>query len=702
MFPVLLFCLFVFLPRDISAKKTIEIDVKKSSYKEEVYEVSKNFKIKLIDKKISEVQCSSQFYGYQYATALYLDEEDSIIKVSTVTDEMSDVWQCLVKDIESDKDENIFFEIRVPGAKPPQTVLVNNVVVPTRRDPNDRNSHLAEYYYVKEDRVHVACVNTFMKDNSEINLTYQYLNSTEKPYEQMSSEYRVGFSTTLQAKHNNSKMYCEFSRRNNQIQRLQVTFLLQKNTNVMNLIINEATVRGTRVESYDSYMIYSFQYAYFNDEDTITLNCERDENLNKDIRMRCKGCTNSSATDSSNIIYEWFKPKDISRHSLISIDAHENMATDSQHSLLERFQIGIVQLNAGLNEFHKLEMTGLPLKNIVIQLYGSNIQTIYYEFTNEEHLTLTCSKNIDKHYLIFDDEKSLKEEMFISKSITINKSHHNLTTSCYLSKTKTATANTIKEQIQVIFRIKGEKYAEVPTTESIPTSKVSPTTPITSTMPIISSTTTITSTTTIISSTTTEISSTEASRDADSGVNWVVVAVGILMLIIVITICAVVYRMVRRKRQMQRIHDYENVCLNNDSAIPPYPKQWENDYAVPNLFPNSKGDEVPIDGLYAKPIPKNQRLKNVPETFYSNVSSSQAILEGRDSDALYAEPVNTDPTYSNQGVNKVVTKVQGQVLYTEVVPKSMRPTYANVSKQNVKSNNLDYAEPTYSLPINLY
>ncbi|XP_075988659.1 uncharacterized protein LOC142984760 isoform X2 [Anticarsia gemmatalis] len=537
------------------------------------------------------------------------------------------------------------FRIRVREIDSPQMVLVNNVVLPTNRKTLEERviDHSAQYRYLLGDSVSVSCASIQLDQNicQSIEMYYEQVVPKDDALKTEPVTSNTGFinlRTKLKHGHDNSKMICICTTRNDKTT-TQITFqLVTSFNNDINVAVNGVAIRFQSQSEHES--TYKFETSAINiicSSNLQDVGVQKDGNcnalidhfaiddgkafnttleINSECTFQCK-LSNRAAEDSYNIIFQP-APKDFTVTSIMNMD--------------------------------------LPENNTMMEIiYGTAMKLIYYEFEDGDEVPITCSYIKDKvgpilKMLIDGEKQSGGTYVFLNKNLTSQDDNTKLT---YETKETVEPENEIFGRIVVVFRKKRP--------------------PVTTTV--------ITTSTTLA-----------YDEGLDQKTLMALAATGVALCIVLICVVITIYKMNKRKRQKAGPTPYENF---RDATIPAHPPQWagveEPKYEVPIDQRNDiviYSEPVGMPDTYAVPIPKNQRNKPSTEPTYADLEFTK---KGPPSNY-----VNAQSQYATVGElnSQVVPKSARQGdhnAYGNVFPDSQ---YAN-------SGPTEYVEPAYCVPHNL-
>ncbi|KAF9794627.1 hypothetical protein SFRURICE_014174 [Spodoptera frugiperda] len=333
----------------------------------------------------------------------------------------------------------------------------------------------------------------------------------------------------------------------------------------------------------------------------------------------------------------------------------------------------------------------LNANRTVLEVSNETLQVIYYEFDADEDLEIKCSvrkRPLNVVYMHFQNNHTTGQNM-ISKLVTLKYSSSNPPVICYLrdqvNDVQSLKRDEIMYQIEVKFVAK-DTYGTEPDL-------------------------TTTTTTTIANRDTLDSDALNSdTNQANEQVPYeVIAAIGAVAIVIIISIFIILLK-VRKRNQTEgnpQNNNYENLPTPSDGSIPPYPSQWEsNNYAVPV---DQRHDEpsysVPIQPLYAEPVPKNARKPK-----QNQVSPTYAILNHPNKPKRNVIKDTNDPNYSevysrnNEAYANVIKENSPYVnadepMYCEANVARSQNHYTNVnSSPYANSSAQEYVEPTYCEP----
>ncbi|XP_050558135.1 uncharacterized protein LOC118280211 isoform X2 [Spodoptera frugiperda] len=342
-----------------------------------------------------------------------------------------------------------------------------------------------------------------------------------------------------------------------------------------------------------------------------------------------------------------------------------------------------------LNDTKIMEMV-LPANRTVLEVSNETLQVIYYEFDADEDLEIKCSvrkRPVNVVYMHFQNNYTTGQNM-ISKLVTLKYSSSNPPVICYLrdqvNDAQPSKRDEIMYQIEVKF-VPKDTYGTEPD--------------------LTTTTTTIANRDTLDS----DALNSDTNQANEQVPYEVIAAIGAVAIVIIISIFIILLK-VRKRNQTEgnpQNNNYENLPTPSDGSIPPYPSQWEsNNYAVPV---DQRHDEpsysVPIQPLYAEPVPKNARKPK-----QNQVSPTYAILNHPNKPKRNVIKDTNDPNYSevysrnNEAYANVIKENSPYVnadepMYCEASVARSQNHYTNVhSSPYANSSAQEYVEPTYCEP----
>ncbi|XP_075982186.1 uncharacterized protein LOC142980600 [Anticarsia gemmatalis] len=434
-----------------------------------------NFNLFFEDTHFNSFKCRSFYYGTEFETELVDKGIYSELKINNVTDDMSDVWICEIN--EKNVDKLIRFKVRVVGAKPTQMILVNDVVLPTRRVASDTKReptrHIAEYQYNEGERVEVACLNPYAS-YCTLYMNYEYANSLDEMFQNISNYARISVNTKLLRTHNDTEMLCSCRCSQAHLNTdLELKFILKRKHDIITLTINDnIIIRGTRMNRGNNTAIY-YKLAYSVKNATLKVNFKIYQD-SVDLTDLPEATLKTENNTSLNLRFNQTEKLKNEKIIILAVSSH---FSESTH-VVEEVQLGFTDINAYyLTNHGELIMLGIPQGNVSVEMhenYGNKY--IYYEYYNGEQLKLTC-KALTIGELKFEGKVTMRDNITIIYNL--RKKHHKTKVICSL-RSIALEQGTLRMktfgQIHVMFSFKDTKYNKIDflttTTEiSLPTSR---------------------------------------------------------------------------------------------------------------------------------------------------------------------------------------------------------------------------------------
>ncbi|XP_047038689.1 uncharacterized protein LOC124643696 isoform X2 [Helicoverpa zea] len=595
--------------------------------------------------------------------------------ISTFTAQtwMRDNWNCTVfthKNIEqflprvkhpiytNDTFAGAYCSMKINVARresPPQTILVNNMVLPIRFNHRSKVSYLwtAKYRYGDGDLVNATCAN--FQNTDSVTISYFFADNLSDLFNSSEETKSVaaGFITEMHDEHNGSVMTCSCKGQGDHtLVVVMVTFILGnfKYNNQMTVKINGKYLRYYVA---DNNSFSEIEYKSTRGE-FITVVCEKkDPNTVLQIleAKNLSGATQKNSSMTSTILFE--SSENVGKKFRCGLDSENK----GQIVLIEiKFSIGELKISADL---HPIDVQLEP-KSIALELYYyRKLRVIYYDFEVGQTLNVVCKKLFEKNVPIMKlkleypaeniDKLYPQEARNISHSFELNEKNEATKISCQLREMAGNDESKLIREIRVILR---EKQI-----------------------------------------TTTSTTTTTTSMPVDPPLIYKIVAVVVSVVSIIICVTTAVIKMKKKSQVQGGPHNpnYENLQNPRDPTIPAYPPQWDNQYAVPvDRRSENTTYSVPFtEPAYAEAIPKSQRNRNVTDPTY-------AVLDIKNQPQKNVYKETDDPNYSE------VYATRKEQCYAEVLPKVLRDKfkkdnnpYVNVGNESPYAN---AGEPMYCEP----
>ncbi|XP_063898677.1 uncharacterized protein LOC110381388 isoform X1 [Helicoverpa armigera] len=536
---------------------------------------------------------------------------------------------------------------------PPQTILVNNMVLPTSFNHRFDVSFLwrAEYRYGDGDLINATCAN--FQNTAPVTMSYFFADNLSNLFNSSAETKSVaaGFITEMHHEHNGTVMTCSCKGQGHTLIAVMVTFILG-NFKYNNQIAVKINGKYLRYYVPDNNSFSELEYKSTRGE-SITVVCEKkDQNTVLQIleAESLIGHTRKNSSMSSTISFE--SSKNIDKKFRCGLDSENK----GQIVLIElKFSIGELQISTDL---HPIDVQLEPKSTVLELYYYRKLRVIYYDFEVGQSLNVVCKKLFEKNVAIMKlnleypaeniDKLYPQEERNISHSFELNEKNEATNISCQLREMAGGDESKLIREIKIILREKQITTTSTTTTTSMP---------------------------------------------VDPPLTYKIVAVVVSVVSIIICVTTAVIKMKKKSQVQGGPHNpnYENLQNPRDPTIPAYPPQWDNQYAVPvDRRSENTTYSVPFtEPAYAEAIPKSQRNKTLTDPTY-------AVLDIKNQPQKNVYKETDDPNYSE------VYATRKEQCYAEVLPKVLRDKfkkdnnpYVNVGNESPYAN---AGEPMYCEP----
>uniref|UniRef100_A0A2A4JR74 ZP domain-containing protein n=1 Tax=Heliothis virescens TaxID=7102 RepID=A0A2A4JR74_HELVI len=608
-----------------------------------------------------------------------------------------------------------FMNIRVrqktsEAARPPQTILVNNMVLTTKPADLKERNFMAEYRYVDEDVVNVTCAN--FQNHNTVTITYPYADKLSDKFNSSSetTTMAAGFITKMRVEHSNSSITCRCKDDNNNIITVMVKFVLFSFTNnPLEVRINNLNLRYVTNDEGN----YSEIEYKFTPQQNMSVVCETreedaimrfvDESNIKELKTFGAKQRDLKLNKSSEITFV-SNPKYDGKSLRCSLDSKK----DNKNKVLIQIKFSKVEY---IEEKYPIGVE-IGSKGTAMELYYyKKLRVIYYDFVVGETLNLKCkrfsspngpSTELHLEYTAANISRCSEKKQgntSIDYSFELSQKNEATVISCYLKETCPGDKCVVMRQVLVILR---EKQITTTTTSTMPPlSEVVKTTPLPDAQP-------------------------DTVEDQSLLYKILAVVMGIIS-IIIICVSTIITKM-RKKNRPQRGYNphYENLQNSRDGTIPAHPPQWDSQYAVPvDRRPEDTTYSVPFNSepAYATAIPKSERNKNMAEptyavldikgpraknTFKETDDPNYSEVYANRKDQCYAEVIpkvlrdkfkKDNNPYVNVGNESPYANTGGEPMYCEPSVATNNSPYANINNERyANSRGNEYVEPTYCEP----
>ncbi|CAB3237549.1 unnamed protein product [Arctia plantaginis] len=395
------------------------------------------------------------------------------------TKKMSSLWKCRIltnegigiKPVTYDKEEKKNFtelfchvNVHVRLLETPQTVLVNNMILPTERmDYTEEDvDRYAVYNYLNGDEVTVACIlgSNILKEDTvppyTIEFQYNYAENLDNMFKELKTTRTTlgyGFRTKLQAQHHNTVMICKCQGQNNHTT-IKVTFVQQQKIESNGYItVNGLIARPIQGTKNDNH--FTFNYLFFKDEH-VEIVCKSHHGFSAAGKQ--EECKTGNQTYTRN-------PKTPFEYKCLLCDDNNVLANE----------INVITKSFAPNfkENKRLDVD-LPRDNILLELFNykemDRHSWIYYEFEEGKKVELKCIYSKDENskaemvVKYFFNKKEFKE----SKQVTLTSEDDNKYFECLLMEAMDPHdySPMIYKNITVLFRKRPVVTITTPSTSS--------------------------------------------------------------------------------------------------------------------------------------------------------------------------------------------------------------------------------------------
>ncbi|XP_050558134.1 uncharacterized protein LOC118280211 isoform X1 [Spodoptera frugiperda] len=655
-----------------------------------------NIMIKTIyGKVINDASCYSKYTDYSFGTeSQNVYRNESTYKASK---EMGMVWECsftslkdnsnLFKEILYTKGEDTYARtictmyIHVRRQKAPMVILVNNMQMALKQTPlsDEEADFTAIHHYKVGDKVYITCVTENYNEHDTISM--QSPNVGKLTHSDLNSSRRLFIKTTLTSLHD-GKYYLFTLKNQSDYTSVRLRFI-ETTDDPMNITINGILMRPQLNNIINNQ--YTITYVHKSNS-RIYVICETTPNYKLLILNKAFWGINyyqNELTPEQKINIHFTSPPNKTPNFRCSTDNRQNGHVAQACDIMFKSDDKL------LNDTKIMEMV-LPANRTVLEVSNETLQVIYYEFDADEDLEIKCSvrkRPVNVVYMHFQNNYTTGQNM-ISKLVTLKYSSSNPPVICYLrdqvNDAQPSKRDEIMYQIEVKF-VPKDTYGTEPD--------------------LTTTTTTIANRDTLDS----DALNSDTNQANEQVPYEVIAAIGAVAIVIIISIFIILLK-VRKRNQTEgnpQNNNYENLPTPSDGSIPPYPSQWEsNNYAVPV---DQRHDEpsysVPIQPLYAEPVPKNARKPK-----QNQVSPTYAILNHPNKPKRNVIKDTNDPNYSevysrnNEAYANVIKENSPYVnadepMYCEASVARSQNHYTNVhSSPYANSSAQEYVEPTYCEP----
>ncbi|KAJ8707724.1 hypothetical protein PYW07_011401 [Mythimna separata] len=464
----------------------------------------------------------------------------------------------------------------------PQTILVNNMVVPAvREDQTEKDvDFTAEYHYVDGDIVNVTCVNLLNKHKAPLTMEYEMagIKSDKSTVRDISSSTMIGFIAKLHAGHNNSYMICTNTGPKDYT-KVMIRFVMLTKPNILSISINGMILRPIPDSFTNRH--YEIKYKLVSHQPMhVTCEVERtdvkllmlDDDFDKTVRRKTEYIIPNKKTELSFYLNQG------DDKSLACL------ADYVMGGLAESVYIEFTTVIFPIDIYSQVHME-LPPSGTVMELYSYKdykLSVILYELKQNETLHLTCGPLPYYYgpllYLQLNDTE-IRLEVNSNVSVHVSWEHVYPEIVCFL---KNATKTVLKD-IRVIFLERALAVTE-------PSSTTLSTTTLTADI--------------VTNNTTAEPPSSETSIDSNNNnsLAYFLIALGIAIVIIILVIIILV------KKQC-----YVRLCLPK-----PAPRLDPASVFYVNLLSVCR----PINEREAAALPENI-YEEIPLGDLSNINSNR-------------------------------------------------------------------------------